>query len=190
MSDAAANFVKTAVIGSYDASNGSIVVEDVARMPAPPFNLTWWNATDYGDPSDDPFVEIVRCTAINIQSVGGEVQSTLIVSRGQEGEVATAKALPDKVYKVMAGLTAGMWNALTGAGGSTSLFQAFFTLAALKGATAGTFVPNKVYMLMGLTSGVDVFRVYKYDSASVEVANDYSIVAPANVAGRLVLVFG
>lgn len=119
MADIATNFAKTAVVGIYSAADSSVQVEDVGRFSTPPFNATWWNATDYSDPSDDPYREIVRVTA---KTISGAVQ-TLTVTRGQEGTVATSKALIGKTYKVMAGLTAKMWNDFTtpGIGGSVPL---------------------------------------------------------------------
>ena len=66
-------------------------------MPAPStdgsFNLVWWNSTDYSDPSDDPNVEIVRCTARSTD--------TLTVTRAQESTSASTKNTSAKTYKMV-----------------------------------------------------------------------------------------
>lgn len=67
-------------------------------MPSVPFNATWWNSTDYPDPSDDPSREVVRVTAI--------ATNTLTITRAQESTSATAKNTAGKVYLLVAGLTA------------------------------------------------------------------------------------
>ena len=60
------NFAKVTVSTGYDASATSVALSagHGARLPAAPFNATWWNSTDFADPSDDPNVEIVRVTAL------------------------------------------------------------------------------------------------------------------------------
>jgi hypothetical protein len=103
--DEAMNFAKaTVTVGNYDDTSTSIVVSagHGARFPTPPFNVTWWNVTDYADPSDDPDVEIVRVTAISTD--------TLTVTRAQEGTSATEKNISGKAYQVIAGLTAKVIN--------------------------------------------------------------------------------
>jgi hypothetical protein len=98
------NFAKVTVSTGYDASATSIVLSGGhgAKLPTPPFNVTYWNATDYADPSDDPNVEIVRVTAI--------ASNTLTVTRGQEGITASTKNTASKTYKMIAGLTAKTFN--------------------------------------------------------------------------------
>ncbi|MDR6305896.1 parallel beta-helix repeat protein [Nitrobacter vulgaris] len=62
-----------------------------------PFNLVWYNATDFPDPSDDPYVEIVRCTARSTD--------VLTVERAQEGTSASIKDLAGKTYKMLLAAT-------------------------------------------------------------------------------------
>jgi hypothetical protein len=101
--DPVRNFAKVTVSTGYSASDTTIVLVtgDGAKLPNPAtegaFNLTWWNWTDYKDPADDPYVEIVRCTARN--------NDTLTVIRGQEGTVASAKNLSGKIYKMVLTMT-------------------------------------------------------------------------------------
>ena len=63
-----------------------------------PFNASWWNSTDYPDPSDDPNVEIVRVTGISTD--------TLTITRAQEGTSASTKNTSAKTYKLVAGASA------------------------------------------------------------------------------------
>lgn len=95
------NFGKATVSTGYDdlateitlnTGNGSIFPISGA------FNLVWWNSTDYGDPSDDPNKEIVRCT-----SRSGDI---LTVSRPEEGTVKSIKNLSGKTYKMVLSVTA------------------------------------------------------------------------------------
>jgi len=107
--DAAKNFAKATVSTTYDASQTSIVLTTGhgARFPtAVPYNVTWWNSTDYPDPSDDPNREIVTVTAI--------ATDTLTVVRGAEGITATTKNTGGKVYKMIVGVTARAINELRG----------------------------------------------------------------------------
>jgi len=107
--DNAKNFAKVEVSTGYDAAATSIVLTTGhgARLPTAPFNVVWWNSTDYTDPSDDPNVEIVRVTAISTD--------TLTVTRAQESTSASTKNTASKTYKMIAGLTAlGANLAVTG----------------------------------------------------------------------------
>lgn len=102
--DNAKNFAKVTVSTGYDASATAIALSSGhgARLPTAPFNVTWWNSTDYGDPSDDPDVEIARVTSI--------ATDTVIVTRAQEGTSASAKNTAGKTYKMIAGITAKVIN--------------------------------------------------------------------------------
>lgn len=104
--DAAKNFAKGTLAGGFDdeALTITLVTGDTARFPAAPFNAVWWNATDYPDPADDPFVEIVRVTTVN--------GNDFIVTRGQEGTSNITHELEGKVYKIIAPLTAKVINGL------------------------------------------------------------------------------
>lgn len=121
----------------YNASATSVTLltGHAARLPTVPFNATWWNATDYSNPSDDPNREIVRVTAI--------ATDTLTVMRGQESITATTKNTASKTYKMLAGLTAKDFNtdlpatiaaAVVPAGSTT---QVQFNNAGAFGADAG-----------------------------------------------------
>lgn len=95
------NFAKVTVLNPYGAGDTSIVLQTGhgAKLPTgTPFNVVWWNSTDYADPSDDPNVEVVRVTNI--------ATDTLTVTRAQEGSTATTKNTAGKTYKMIAGLTA------------------------------------------------------------------------------------
>jgi hypothetical protein len=57
-----------------------------------PYNLIWWNTSDYLNPIDDPFVEVVKCIA--------KLGDTLIVMRSQQQTLASPKNIPGKLYNM------------------------------------------------------------------------------------------
>ena len=129
--DTAKNFSKVTVSGTYSASQYQVTVSDATRLPDPAvagqYNIVWYNDTNYPDPADDPNVEIDRVIAVS-----GNVL-TLANSGGnrtpQEGTSATTKNLPNRVYKIILGLTAKMIsdiqtaiNAKAQAGDNVSVF--------------------------------------------------------------------
>lgn len=95
--DNRANFALTTALTTYDESVTTIDVINAAVFPAAPFNATWWNQSDYPNPSNDPQVEIVRVTNI--------AGNTLTIQRGQEGTNATVKNV-GTTYMLSAGITA------------------------------------------------------------------------------------
>ena len=109
--DPVKNFAKVTVSIGYDASETSIALTagHGARLPAPStdgsFNLVWWNVTDYSAPTDDPNVEIVRCTARSTD--------TLTVTRAQESTSASTKNTSSKTYKMILAPTAKMITDIT-----------------------------------------------------------------------------
>lgn len=131
--DNAKNFAKVTVSTGYDASATSIVLSagHGLKLPIAPFNLTWWNVTDYPDPSDDPNVEIVRCTAV--------ATDTLTVTRGQESISASTKNTSGKTYKMVAALTAKVVNSDLSATYLTSLLPIVLgsNLVELRNGTSG-----------------------------------------------------
>lgn len=122
------NFAKVTVLNPYNSGATSIVLQtgNGALLPATtPFNVVWWNSTDFADPSDDPNVEIVRVTNI--------ATDTLTVTRAQEGTAATNKNTAGKTYKMIAGLTAKGAEAMGfGAGASPPAY-----IQDVRGGTAG-----------------------------------------------------
>src|ERR1035441_360711 len=70
-----------------------------AKLPSAPFNVTWWNVTEFPDPADDPLAEIVRVTGTG---------TTLTITRAQEGTSASTKNTAGKAYKMILGMTAKM----------------------------------------------------------------------------------
>lgn len=102
------NFPKGTVSIGYTNSATSIVLSTGhgSRFPSTfPFPVTWWNASDYSDPSDDPDREIVTVT--------NRAGDTLTVTRGAEGTSASAKNIGGKTYKMIEGITKAMWDALS-----------------------------------------------------------------------------
>lgn len=103
MLDPVLNFGKTEVSTGYNAAATSVALSSGhgARLPNPdddgPYNVVWWNITDYPDPSDDPNVEIVRVT--------DRISDTLEVTRAQEGTLASTKNTAGKTYAIILALT-------------------------------------------------------------------------------------
>lgn len=64
------------------------------------YELTWWNATDYASPADDPNVEIVLVTSRSTD--------TLTVTRGQSGTAASTKNSSGKTYRMTQAFTKTM----------------------------------------------------------------------------------
>lgn len=104
--DATKNFAKWTVSTWYDDSAVSIVLSSWhwAKFPQPStdgeFNLVWWDSSNYKDPSDDPKVEIVRCTARSTD--------TLTVTRAQESTSASTKNTSWATYTIALVLTSKM----------------------------------------------------------------------------------
>jgi hypothetical protein len=104
--DPVLNFAKCAVSVGYGSGDTTIILSGGygVRLPDPAtdgaFNLVWWNSTDYSDPSDDPYREIIRCTARSTD--------TLTIVRAQEGTMATSKNIGGKTYLMALTLTKKM----------------------------------------------------------------------------------
>lgn len=98
--DVAKNFAKGTVSTGYTNTDTTIVMTTGhgAHFSNAPFNVVWWNSTDFPDPSDDPNVEIVRVVVVSTD--------TFTVIRAQEGTTASTKNTSGKTYKMIAGVTA------------------------------------------------------------------------------------
>lgn len=111
MLDNVKNFSKAIVNTGYNDSATEIVLSagHGAKLPDPDtanFNVTWWNATDYQDPSDDPNVEIVRVTDKSTDTLTIQRPSAGNSYNG-EGSENTAKThnTPGKTYVIALTLT-------------------------------------------------------------------------------------
>jgi len=116
MSTPVTNFGKATVSTGYSSAATSIVLTTGhgSRFPSTfPYPLTWWNATDYPDPADDPDREIVIVTA--------RTGDTLTVTRAGESTSATNKNTGGKTYKMILSITKAMWENLS----DLSLSQTF-----------------------------------------------------------------
>ena len=137
--DPVKNFAKVIVSTGYDDSATSIVLEtdEGAKLPAPAtdgaFNVVWYNSSDYGDPGDDPNVEIVRVTARSTD--------TLTITRAQEGTTAKTHNTAGKVYKMILAMTKKMiddipnlpklWTAIAGTRASNTTITVATDLTAI-----------------------------------------------------------
>jgi len=119
MLDSVSNFVEVQASTGYTSSATSITLQSGqgAKLPATPFNLIWWNSTDFPNPANDPNVEIVRVT-----NVLGDV---LTITRAQESTSAANHNTAAKTYSLVLGITAKM-------------------IADIQSALPGTFVENEV----------------------------------------------
>ena len=103
MADPVKNFSKVTLLAGYNSAATVVALQTGhgAKLPDPgvsgAFNVVWWNFTDYPDPSDDPNVEIVRCTA--------RAGDTLTITRAQEGTSAATHNASGKVHKMILALT-------------------------------------------------------------------------------------
>lgn len=101
--DPVVNFGKAIVSTGYSNLDTVILLATGhgSKLPNPytdgPFNIIWYDSSTYGDPSDDPNVEIVRCTVRD-----GDI---LTVTRGQEGTLASNKNTPTNVYNMILSAT-------------------------------------------------------------------------------------
>jgi len=95
------NFAKTTLAAGVAQSLNFLTLAPGtgARFPVPPFNAVIWNKTDYGDPADDPNVEIIRV-------MEWDDPDTVNAVRGQEGTADVDHNTVGKVYGFIAPLTA------------------------------------------------------------------------------------
>lgn len=97
------NFAKVTLLTGIDSDDLSLTLASGhgAKLPNPttdgPFNLVCYNASDYADPADDPYVEVFRCTA--------RVTDACTISRAQEGTSAVAHNSTGKTYKCILAFT-------------------------------------------------------------------------------------
>lgn len=96
MPDPVKNFARCLVDGLYSSGALEVTLQtgEGAKLPQPStegaFDLVWWNNTDYPNPSDDPYKEIVRVQA--------RTSDVITIERAQQGTTATAKNIADKDY--------------------------------------------------------------------------------------------
>jgi len=129
--DIAQNLVKvTASAQGAGDLTVTLSLADAAKLPAASFNMTWWNATDYADPSDDSNVEIVRVTAV------GTATGIITILRAQEtgagGKAASAKNTAGKTYQMICAASAKMFSDI-----QNNLYKAAQTPGAVTGAIDG-----------------------------------------------------
>jgi hypothetical protein len=97
------NLTKVTVLTGYDSTSTTVVLAsgEGSKLPDPAtygaFNLVWYNSTDYNDPADDPYVEIIRCTA--------RTSDTLTVERAQDNTTAQNHNIVAKTYKMKMAVT-------------------------------------------------------------------------------------
>lgn len=97
--DEVRNFAKGEVDGLYASGETEIQISPatITKFPDPTtdgaFNVTWWNITDYADPTADPNIEIIRVT--------GKTGTTWTIERAQEGTADTDKNIVGKTYLVI-----------------------------------------------------------------------------------------
>ena len=154
--DSAANFVQVQVSTGYTSTNTSVILSTspAPTLPTAPYNMTWWNVTDYPNPTTDPNVEIVRVTSAT--TVSGT--TTLTISRGQESTTASAKNSTGKIYNMINSLTAKVINTdlpatfVGGAANLTAISGIPFVTSTGTVSAASNFIWNSSSNLLGVNS--------------------------------------
>lgn len=143
--DSVANFIKVTPSTGYSAGATSIVLDagQGATLPLTPFNMVWWNASSYPDPSNDPNVEIVRITIVSTD--------TLTVTRAQEGTVASAKNTAGATYSMILGPTA---KTITDIESAINTKQVVYLIASSSSPTNTKAIAN--YVCDGVDDDVEV----------------------------------
>lgn len=164
--DAVKNFVKVTLDQGYDdvATSVDLITDDGAKLPDPAvlaFKLTWWNVTDYSDPSDDPNVEIVRCTARSTD--------TLTITRAQESTAAATHNEGGKTYKMILAPTAGEKIGFLDATGSVDDANVEFTFA--------------IEPLIVVVNGVSYRHTHGCTIAGTTVTLDYAVGTGGDIFG-------
>ena len=138
--DSVANFITLILSQGYGASDTTITVASGgSSLPAAPFNMVWWNSTDYPNPANDPNVEIVRVTKRERQHSHGFL-------RAQESTLASTKNNAGKTYSLILGITAKM---ITDIGAN---LQKPWKLVTVTGTISGV---NTIFTLNGLITPYD-----------------------------------
>jgi hypothetical protein len=164
--DSVANFIQVQASTGYTSSATSITLQSGqgSKLPSPPFNLIWWNSTDYPNPANDPNVEIVRVT--NVTS------DTLTITRAQEGTTATNKNTAAKTYSLVLGITAKMITDLANlTGNGTPVDSEVVSGSGTSWTLANTPVAGSVKLYAGtrLTPSVD----YTITGTSITTTGSY-----------------
>jgi hypothetical protein len=168
--DSTANFVSVQASTGYNSSVTSIALQSGqgAKLPATPFNLVWWNSTDFPNPANDPSVEIIRVT--------GVTGDTLTISRAQEATSAANHNTGGKTYSLVLGITAKMiadiWVAL---GSGTPVENEVVTGSGTSWTLTNTPVSGSVKLWAGgirLTPGAG--NDYTISGTAITTAQSYS----------------
>jgi len=132
-----------------------------------PFNLIWYNSTDYPNPANDPNVEIVRVTNVSTD--------TLTISRAQEGTSASNKNTAAKTYSLLLGITAKMISDIGTALVGTPVVNEVVSGSGTSWTLANTPVAGSVKLFgagQRLTPGAG--NDYTISGANITTVNSYS----------------
>lgn len=168
--DAVANFIEVQASTGYSSSATSITLQSGqgAKLPAAPFNLIWWNSTDYPNPANDPNVEIVRVTNVSTD--------TLTITRAQESTSAANHNTGGKTYSLVLGITAKMISDLAAqTGNGVPVENEVVSGSGTSWTLANTPVSGSVKLYAGgirLTPGAG--NDYTISGASITTASSYS----------------
>ena len=166
-----ANFVQVQASTGYNSSVTSILLQSGqgSKLPAAPFNLVWWDSTDYPNPANDPNVEIVRVTVIS--------GDTLTITRAQEGTSASNKNTGGKTYSLVLGITAKMISDIgTATGGGVPVENEVVSGSGTSWTLANTPVSGSVKLYAGTRlqpttdysiSGAGITTVASYPTGSL-----------------------
>jgi len=108
--DPVKNFGLVTVSTTYNAGDTVIQLSagEAAKLPDPAvdgeYDVTWWDATDYANPSLDPNREIVRVTGMSFDQI--------TVIRGQQGTSDSSKSTVGHTYMISRSITKKDWDEL------------------------------------------------------------------------------
>ncbi len=168
--DSVANFIEVQASTGYNSSATAITLQSGqgSKLPAAPFNMIWWNSTDYPNPANDPNVEIVRVTNVSTD--------TLTITRAQESTTASNKNTAAKTYNLVLGITAKMVTDLAAqTGNGVPVENEVVSGSGTSWTLANTPVSGSVKLWgsgVRLTPGAG--NDYTISSATITTANSYS----------------
>lgn len=172
------NFSRVTVSTGYTSAATTIVLlaGQGATLASPPFNCTWYNATDSPDPATDANVEIIRVTSL--------ATDTLTIARGAEtgvGSTARNHNTAGKTYKLDCTLTAKTLGEIKVALGSSAGLRA--SLSDPSGTGAALFAGGNIGAATGTSLALSALAGSGVRCAQVDNVGNFSVAAAGCAGG-------